>query len=115
MVRKILCLIGDYVEDYEVMVPFQMLLMVGHQVDVVCPVCRTRTLIGEGVEGIRERDPESDHKILALRKRTEEQTARMIKLCQDCGYKGWYGIESGGREQIKLGKKLLEKYLLKKI
>ena len=30
-------LAGDYVEDYEVMVPFQMLLMVGYQVDVVCP------------------------------------------------------------------------------
>ena len=30
-------LVGDYVEDYEVMVPFQMLLMVGHRVDVACP------------------------------------------------------------------------------
>jgi L-ribulose-5-phosphate 3-epimerase len=46
---------------------------------------------------------------------TENQTARLIKLCQNSGYKGWYGIESSGREQIKLGKKLLEKYLLKKI
>ena len=45
---------------------------------------------------------------------TEEQTAKLIELCQDSGYKGWYGIESGGREQIKLGKKLLEKYLLEK-
>ena len=30
-------LVGDYVEDYEAMVPFQMLLMVGHRVDAVCP------------------------------------------------------------------------------
>jgi protease I len=37
MARKILCLVGDFVEDYEVMVPFQMLLMVGHHVDAVCP------------------------------------------------------------------------------
>ena len=37
MVKRILLLAGDYVEDYEVMVPFQMLLMVGHQVDAVCP------------------------------------------------------------------------------
>lgn len=36
-VKKILMLAGDFVEDYEIMVPFQMLLMVGHQVDVVCP------------------------------------------------------------------------------
>ena len=35
--KKILMLVGDYVEDYEVMVPFQMLCMVGHSVDAVCP------------------------------------------------------------------------------
>jgi protease I len=35
--KKILMLVGDYVEDYEAMVPFQILTMVGHQVDTVCP------------------------------------------------------------------------------
>jgi protease I len=30
-------LVGDYVEDYEVMVPFQALQMVGHTVNAVCP------------------------------------------------------------------------------
>src|SRR5215475_1298168 len=35
--KKILMLVGDFVEDYEVMVPFQALLMVGHIVDAVCP------------------------------------------------------------------------------
>ncbi|HSJ01696.1 MAG: DJ-1/PfpI family protein [Verrucomicrobium sp.] len=35
--KKILCLAGDFVEDYELMVPYQALVMVGHQVDVVCP------------------------------------------------------------------------------
>jgi len=34
---KILVLAGDFVEDYELMVPFQALQMVGHAVDVVCP------------------------------------------------------------------------------
>jgi protease I len=37
MPKKILMLVGDYVEDYEVMVPFQALLMVGHTVHAVCP------------------------------------------------------------------------------
>jgi protease I len=37
MPAKILMLVGDYVEDYEAMVPYQMLLMLGHQVDTVCP------------------------------------------------------------------------------
>lgn len=35
--KKILMLVGDYVEDYEAMVPFQMLLLVGHEVHAVCP------------------------------------------------------------------------------
>jgi deglycase len=35
--KKILMLVGDYVEDYEVMVPFQTLLTVGHTVHAVCP------------------------------------------------------------------------------
>ena len=34
---KILLLAGDFVEDYEIMVPFQALQMVGHVVDAVCP------------------------------------------------------------------------------
>lgn len=35
--KKILMLVGDFVEDYEVMVPFQALHMVGHTVHAVCP------------------------------------------------------------------------------
>jgi len=37
MSEKILILAGDFVEDYEIMVPFQALQMVGHTVHVVCP------------------------------------------------------------------------------
>jgi protease I len=37
MPKKILMLVGDFVEDYEVMVPFQALQIAGHQVDAVCP------------------------------------------------------------------------------
>ncbi|GFQ07443.1 protein dj-1 homolog d [Phtheirospermum japonicum] len=45
--KRILLLCGDYVEDYEVMVPFQALLAYGLSVDAVCPgkkageMCRT--------------------------------------------------------------------------
>lgn len=35
--KKILFLVGDFAEDYEVMVPFQALQAVGHRVDAVCP------------------------------------------------------------------------------
>ena len=37
MHKKILMIVGDFVEDYEVMVPFQALQMVGHTVDAICP------------------------------------------------------------------------------
>jgi protease I len=39
--KKILMLVGDFVEDYEAMVPFQMLTMVGHTVHTVCPDKKT--------------------------------------------------------------------------
>lgn len=42
----------------------------------------------------------------------EELTAKMIRLSSDSGFSGWYGIESSGREEIKKGKELLNKYLL---
>jgi len=45
---------------------------------------------------------------------TEELTAKMIDLCKNAGYHGWYGIESTGREAIKQGKSLLNKCLFVK-
>ncbi len=35
--KLVLMIVGDFVEDYEAMVPYQILTMVGHQVSVVCP------------------------------------------------------------------------------
>lgn len=43
---------------------------------------------------------------------TEELSAKMIRLAKDSGYRGWYGIESSGREEIKKGLALLKKYLV---
>jgi L-ribulose-5-phosphate 3-epimerase len=42
---------------------------------------------------------------------TEELTAKMIRISKDAGYRGWYGIESSGREEIKKGITWLKKYL----
>jgi L-ribulose-5-phosphate 3-epimerase len=44
----------------------------------------------------------------------EELTAKMIKMTKDAGYRGWYGIESKGREEVHKGVELLKKYLLSK-
>ncbi|SME97496.1 protease I [Pseudogulbenkiania subflava DSM 22618] len=37
MAQRILIICGDYVEDYELMVPFQALQAMGYTVDAVCP------------------------------------------------------------------------------
>jgi L-ribulose-5-phosphate 3-epimerase len=41
----------------------------------------------------------------------EETTRKMIQLCRDSGYRGWYGIESSGRDAINQGIQILSKYL----
>jgi protease I len=47
--KRLLMLVGDYVEDYEVMVPFQALLMVGHTVHAVCPNKRAGEVVRTAV------------------------------------------------------------------
>ena len=42
---------------------------------------------------------------------TDALTEKMIKLTYDAGFRGWYGIESSGRENIRKSKELLLKHL----
>jgi L-ribulose-5-phosphate 3-epimerase len=42
---------------------------------------------------------------------TEELNEKMIRMTYDAGFRGWYGIESSGRENIMKSKELLLKYL----
>jgi L-ribulose-5-phosphate 3-epimerase len=42
---------------------------------------------------------------------TDALTEEMIKMTYDLGYRGWYGIESSGRENVIKSKELLLKYL----
>ena len=49
MSKKILMLAGDFVEDYEIMVPYQALLSVGVEVDVVCPEKKKGDLIATAI------------------------------------------------------------------
>jgi protease I len=59
--KKILMLVGDFGEDYETMVPFQALQMVGHAVHAVCPdkkagdTCRTAIHDFEGDQTYSEK------------------------------------------------------------
>lgn len=47
--------------------------------DVICPKCRKLTLISEGVDSIRRRDPKSEQKIIALRKEIEKRTVQEVE------------------------------------
>ncbi|CAF3197930.1 unnamed protein product [Rotaria socialis] len=52
--KKILMIVGDFVEDYEVMVPYQALLMVGHHVDVVCPGKKANDTVATAVHDFEQ-------------------------------------------------------------
>lgn len=54
MKKKILMLAGDFVEDYEVMVPYQALESIGFQVDVVCPDKKAGDLIATAIHDFTE-------------------------------------------------------------
>lgn len=54
MGKKILMLAGDFVEDYEIMVPFQALLSVGCEVDVVCPGKKSGDKIATAIHDFTE-------------------------------------------------------------
>ena len=51
MSKKILMLVGDYGEDYEIMVPFQALQAVGHKVHAVCPGKKAGEKIRTAIHG----------------------------------------------------------------
>jgi len=46
---KVLMITGDYVEDYENMVPFQGLMAMGHSVDAVCPEKQAGDMIATSI------------------------------------------------------------------
>lgn len=54
MSKKILMLAGDFVEDYEVMVPYQALESIGFHVDVVCPDKREGDTITTAIHDFTE-------------------------------------------------------------
>ena len=49
MAKKVLMLVGDFTEDYETMVPFQTLQVLGYQVDAVCPEKKAGDIIRTAV------------------------------------------------------------------
>ena len=100
--KKILMLVGDYVEDYEVMVPFQALLMAGYTVHAVCPDKKAGEVVRTSIhdfEGDQTYSEKRGHNF-ALNATFDEVEAKDYHAL----------VIPGGRapEYIRLNKKVLE-------
>ena len=101
-IKRILMLVGDYVEDYEVMVPFQILAMVGHIVHTVCPGKKAGEFVRTAVH-----DFEGDQTYSEKRGHNFTLNATFEEIKED-DYDGL--VIPGGRapEYIRLNERVLE-------
>ena len=106
MCKKILLLAGDFVEDYEVMVPFQMLLMVGHEVHAVCPNKRTGDTVATAIHDFEGDQTYSEKPGHRFRLNFDFDTAYSVALAE--GYDAL--VLPGGRapEYLRLDERVLK-------
>eukprot|EP00727_Mastigamoeba_balamuthi_P009881 m51a1_g5515 putative glutamine amidotransferase (195) ;mRNA; r:400645-401489 len=102
MAKRILMLVGDYVEDYEVMVPFQMLTMLGYVVDAVCPNKKAGDKVATCIHDFESEQTYSEkrgHNFVLSATFAEVNTANYVGL-----------VIPGGRapEYLRLDKRVLE-------
>ncbi|HJV53624.1 MAG TPA: DJ-1/PfpI family protein [Noviherbaspirillum sp.] len=100
--KNILMLVGDFGEDYEIMVPFQALLAVGHQVHAVCPDKKAGDFVITAIhdfEGHQTYSEKPGHRFALTHDFNEVQAASYDAL-----------LIPGGRapEYLRLNPKLLE-------
>lgn len=102
MVKKILMLAGDFVEDYELMVPYQALESIGFHVDVVCPEKKTGEKIATAIHDFTEFQT-----YIELRGHNFIITKDFDKVRLE-EYSGLYITGGRAPEYIRLNKKVLE-------
>lgn len=102
MSKRILMLAGDFVEDYEVMVPFQALKSIGLEVDVVCPDKKAGDTVPTAVH-----DFVGDQTYMELRGHhfTLNKDFDKVELAT---YDGLYVCGGRAPEYIRLNEKVLE-------
>lgn len=100
--KKILMLAGDFVEDYELMVPFQALLSVGCEVDVICPGKKKGDKIATAIHDFTEFQT-----YLEYRGHNFEINKDFDGL-NPCEYDGLYVTGGRAPEYIRLDQKVLE-------
>ena len=102
MAKKILMLTGDFTEDYETMVPFQALEMLGYKVDAVCPDKKAGDIIRTAIhdfEGEQTYSEKRGHNFTLTADFDAVNTADYVGL-----------FITGGRspEYIRLNKRVIE-------
>jgi protease I len=102
MKKKILMLAGDFVEDYELMVPYQALESIGFHVDVVCPNKKAGDLIATAIHDFTEFQT-----YIELRGHNFVITKDFDKVKLD-EYSGLYITGGRAPEYIRLNEKVLE-------
>nr|WP_294360105.1 DJ-1/PfpI family protein [uncultured Clostridium sp.] len=100
--KKILMLVGDYTEDYETMVPFQSLQILGYDVEVVCPNKKPGDLVRTAIHDFEGDDTYSEkrgHNFLINANFETVDTSNYIGL-----------FITGGRspEYLRLNKRVLQ-------
>lgn len=103
MPTRLLLLAGDYVEDYEIMVPFQALQMVGCQVDAICPGKKAGEFVRTSIH-----DFEGDQTYSEKRGHNFTLNATFDDVTDTSVYKGL--VIPGGRapEYLRLNPRVLE-------
>jgi len=99
---RLLMIVGDFVEDYEVMVPFQALQVLGHAVDAVCPGKKKGDSVRTAIH-----DFEGDQTYSEKRGHNFALNATFDEI-DETGYDGL--VVPGGRapEYLRLNKRVLE-------
>ncbi len=102
MAKKILMLAGDFVEDYEVMVPFQALLSVGLEVHAVCPDKKKGDTVATAIH-----DFTGNQTYIELRGHNFALNASFDEV-NPADYDGLYICGGRAPEYIRLNKRVLE-------
>lgn len=102
MAKRILLLVGDYVEDYEAMVPFQAMGSIGIEVDAVAPDRKKGEVIPTAVH-----DFTGDHTYKELRGHNFAINKSFDEINPD-DYDGLYIAGGRSAEYIRLNKRVLE-------
>lgn len=102
MSKRILMLAGDFVEDYEIMVPFQALKSLGVEVDVICPDKKAGDIIPTAVH-----DFVGDQTYVELRGHNFVLN-KDFSAVNVADYDGLYVCGGRAPEYIRLNKRILE-------